>query len=259
MGLYGANRLWFNPVHVSFLMGSSGNMVTQNFVDGEVAEFGTGLTETCVCDIHANLVYRLAMTKPQFEKAMQRLAKRRAARSAFVERELLAVRKGPFAVIDANTHFAANDAFEETYGREPLEAFVNDTYEIAHERVGEFIRTMRAWRMSVTPSRSGGAFEAVAARSFVTSRDLEAFQAGRRAHWVPSVRLVVSLTIGGQLGDVYAAQEELRRCLATCGVVTGFETCVRRGSLPVKALARPSLAGDMGGNGVGGLGEVGQL
>jgi hypothetical protein len=205
-------------------------MVAGEYLDGEIADWNAVGDDRCLCDVEATIVYRLAMTTKAFEAALSRLPRRRSARAEFVQRRL-AGQSGRFGVIDANATFEANDEFEEMFGREPLDAFLNDTEEVVHRCLGSFFDEAVALKAITSPMTAGAAFNATPARSFTTAEAMLQYRKGRLSGWTPSVRTEISFVLGGSISTVTSAMASFTAVMAECGLMTRLERSIRKPDL----------------------------
>lgn len=229
-------------------------MLAVDYIDGNIADWNTTRDDRCLCDVDATIVYRLAMRQSDFEAGLARLDRRRVARAEFVKRKHVGMRLqggvdgSGLSVVDASVAFAIDDEFEEVFGREPLEAFINDTEEVVHRCLGHFFRSVVDLGAMTSPMNAGGAFRILPGRSFQSSASLMAHRSGKRAKWIPSVRTEVSFVVAGDVGVISAAMAEFVPAMAECGVVTRFEQTMRKPDLSGIPHLRPVLA-EVGGYG----------
>jgi hypothetical protein len=216
-------------------------MLAGQFLDGNIADWNASLDERCLCDIEATIVYRLSISTKAFETGLSRLSRRRAARSEFVSRKLV-TDDGRFGVIDADIAFAANDEFEELFGREPLEAFINDTEEVVHRCLGAFFDQAVACNAVISPLSAGAAFTTGPARSFTTAKEMGRYSEGRLSGWTPSVRTEIKFVLAGAHSAITAALRCFGPSMTDCGVVTRLEQSIRKPDLAGIPHRRPLLA-----------------
>jgi hypothetical protein len=200
-------------------------MVILECVDGEVAD-DEALEARCLCDMRASFVWTMELSYRRFNRAAAALADRRAARSAFVAARMGDA--GRFGVIDADMAFALNDEFEESHGRDPLEALVNDVEEIMHRELGGYFAIARPLGVVTSPMSAGAALKVAAARSFRSAEDLEDHRRGVSGGWRPSVRADVSFVIAGEISKVSAAASTFGSLMAARGPLVGLTQSVRR-------------------------------
>jgi hypothetical protein len=215
-------------------------MVTGQFLDGNIADWNASLDDRCLCDVEATIVYRLSMQTKAFETGLSRLGRRRAARAEFVSTKLRG--GGGMGVIDAGATFAANDEFEELFGREPLEAFINDTEEVIHRCLGSFFSQAEECNAVTSPMTAGAAFTTGPARSFTTAKDMRQYSEGRLSGWTPSVRTEISFVVGGSVSAINRALACFAPAMADCGVMTRWEQSMRKPDLAGIPHRRPVLA-----------------
>jgi hypothetical protein len=223
-------------------------MIVLDTVDGKVADGDGSVAERCLCDLEAVFISRLALGRAEFESGARRLPRRREARAAFVTRWLLDRGRGRFACVDEEAAFAANDEFEEMFGREPLESLVNDTEEIIHQRLGTFFSGVEGCGAMTSPMTAGKAFSISPARSFEDAAALSDFRRGRNSDWSPSIRTEIKFVIAGSVGAVAAAVAGFVPAMAGCGVLARMEQRTRRPDLAGIPHRAPMLAA-VAGNG----------
>lgn len=216
-------------------------MVAGQYLDGNIADWNASLDDRCLCDVEATIVYRLSMPTKAFETGLSRLGRRRAARAEFVSRKLGGV-GGRLGVIDADATFEANDEFEEMFGREPLEAFINDTEEVVHRCLGSFFDQAVALNAVTSPMAAGAAFTIGPARSFTTAKEMRQYVDGRLSGWTPSVRTEIKFVIAGAYSAITAAMACFGPAMADCGVMTRCEHSMRKPDLSGIPHRRPLLA-----------------
>lgn len=216
-------------------------MLAGQYLDGNVADWNAALDDRCLCDVEATIVYRLSMETKAFETGLSRLRRRRLARAEFVARKLRG-QSGGLGVIDADATFAANDEFEEMFGREPLEAFINDTEEVVHRCLGEFFDHAVACNAVTSPMSAGAAFRTGPARSFTTAKEMLQYTEGRLSGWVPSVRTEIGFVLGGSVSAISEAIAQFAPAMAECGVMTRCEQSMRKPDLAGIPHRRPLLA-----------------
>lgn len=220
-------------------------MLAGDFLDGNVADWNIDKDDRCLCDVEATIVYRLSMRPIDFERGLERLDRRRSARAEFVRRKLYGSGRG-LGVIDANAMFEANDAFEDLFGREPLDAFLNDADEVVHRCLGAFFAEAIACGAMTSPVTAGAAFKTVPARSFDTAKAMVAHQRGQRAKWTPSVRTEITFILAGSVASISSALSSFSGMMSECGVVTRCEQSMRKPDLAGIPHRIPVLAEVMG-------------
>lgn len=206
-------------------------MIARDNVDGAIAEWNADPSARCLCDVRATIVYLLPLSKRDFEDGMARLEKRQSARAAYLAAAIEAARR-PFAVLDGDMAFRANDTFEEAYGREPLDAFIVDTDEVLHQHIGDYFAFAGERGVMTSPMTAGPAFEIAPSRSFRTEKARDAFSRGKRADWRPSVRTEIAFVLAGTRQKVAGVMAECASYLSGCGLVTRLEHAIRVPELP---------------------------
>jgi hypothetical protein len=216
-------------------------MLAGQYLDGNVADWNAQPDDRCLCDVEATIIYRLSMETRAFETGLSRLGRRRVARAEFVARKLCGG-TGRLGVIDADATFAANDEFEEMFGREPLDAFLNDTEEVVHRCLGSFFDDAVACNAVTSPMSAGAAFKAMPARSFTTAEAMLQYSKGRLSGWTPSVRTEISFVLGGSVTAINLAMACFAPAMAECGILTRCELTMRKPDLGGIPHGRPLLA-----------------
>ena len=216
-------------------------MLAGQYLDGNIADWNAALDDRCLCDVEATIVYRLSMATKAFETGLSRLGRRRSARAEFVARKLRGS-SGRLGVIDADATFVANDEFEEMFGREPLDAFINDTEEVVHRCLGAYFDDVVACNAVTSPMSAGAAFRTGPARSFTTAKEMQQYRDGRLSGWTPSVRTEITFVLGGSVSAVSEAMTYFAPAMAECGVMTRLEQSMRKPDLAGIPHRRPMLA-----------------
>lgn len=236
-------------------------MLAVDFLDGNVADWNSSRDDRCLCDVEAVIVYRLAMSRSEFEAGLARLDRRRSARAEYVRRRLVGsrlrggVKDSGLGVVDAESAFEINDEFEEMFGREPLEAFVVDTEEVVHRCLGDFYRGVARMGATLSPMNAGRAFRILPGRSFQSAASMMAHQKGKKTKWIPSVRTEVKFVVAGDVGVIASAMAGFVSAMAECGVVTRLEQSMRKPDLAGIPHLRPMLA-EVGGDRPAEAGEM---
>ena len=208
-------------------------MEVENNIDGMVADWEVSDDDRCICDIRATFVTKLLMSKVAFHDGLVRLKKRRAMRSEFILRKLSSRQPGLLHLVDENVNFQVNDDFEEIFDREPLDAFIIDMEEVAHQYLGDFFSQVRSTGLSVSPVNAGKAIKITPSRSFIKASDCACWdeEMPNKVEWSPCVRTELNFLIAGPIGIVGCAQNLFINHMSDIGIMFGFETSIRKPNL----------------------------
>jgi len=154
----------------------------------------------------------------------------------------LAGEAGRPLVVDQDRSFAVHDEFEEIFGREPLEASVNDAEEVVHRKLGAFFAVAGDLGVVTSPVTAGAAFGIVPSRSFETSGALSRFRSGKGADWRPSVRTEIAFVLAGPLVSIRRSMSMFADAMSDCGLMVRCEQFLRKPDLAGIPHGRPRLA-----------------
>lgn len=214
-----------------------------NFVDGDVPKWDSGDDDPLGVDVTAVVVFHPEIKPRAFECSVMVLENRRLTRLEMAMRHARPT-GSHLRVIDAETIAEASSSCTDILGYDYLDQFITDTMEVAIEEIGHAVTRARGMGVSVRPEHYARGITVRPARSFPDRHSLEAWEAGRKAKWKPSVRLQVDLSLDGPFSAVEAACGDIRRAVSACGPLTFFEEHARL-PLGVSDVGLPvRLAGD---------------
>lgn len=195
-------------------------MTPDNFIDAHIPNWQLSMADKHCIQIDASIVYRLDLTRKDFETSARSLARRQKALLNTLKRN--GTRKRHLTLIDTQAITDARSSVTSSLGENYLEHFISDTSELAFGELKEVLQLARHLNVIVTPHEAGKIISIRPGRSFNSQTALNAHCERKGQDWIPVVRLQWELVLEGTRSNVETTAAKARNAMLTCGPLANF-------------------------------------
>ncbi len=215
-------------------------MAAENFVDAHIPNWQLEKTDRHCISVRGTIIYKLDMTRREFEEAVRSLDRRKKAIYNMIQR--MAPRTQHLLDIDKTTIERARCAVTEIYGNNHLEQFIYDANETISDEMRSVAAIAKRLNIKLEPSTGRQMISIKPGRSFTCETSLIAHKTKKNQDWIPIVRLELQTKLEGPREHIESLAHQIRLAMLSCGPLTSFMECAYPVSFSASDTRKISLA-----------------